>query len=297
MSLLLAVLILAASNSELPSRGLMSADACRTINRIAEELSNEGRSAIAAQRSLSPFQKQCLHIIETGSLETNEAQLKERLSALDNISFYWNAAGVNTDSASLVSNAELLRSAIERIGEVTQLDIEIVRSINEENRSRQWLDSMDPGGTAALKVSEVGNGKKEPFQVTLFSLEGEQIMASHVDLQQIELVIVGSCHIAKQAARELTDSIEAQHLLSRRKILWIEPASRHLDTGSVQRWNETFPNYPMSVATRNSEWIGMDMTASPAFYLLKNGRVVATHRGWSRDGSIPEPLLKMLRSR
>jgi hypothetical protein len=156
---------------------------------------------------------------------------------------------------------------------------------------------MDPGGTVSIKVSEVGNGRTEPFQVTIFSLDGQQIMAGSVNLQQIELIIVGSCHVAKQAARALEDSIEAQQLLSRRKILWVEPASRHLDIEHVQRWNETFPNYPMSVATRNSEWIGIDMTASPAFYLMKNGRVVATHRGWSRDGSIPEPLLKMLRSR
>jgi hypothetical protein len=87
MSPLLVLLILAGSNFESHSRGLMSADACHRINSIAAKLSNEGRSAIIIQRSLSPFQKQCLYIIETGSLETNEAQLKERLSALDNISF------------------------------------------------------------------------------------------------------------------------------------------------------------------------------------------------------------------
>jgi len=84
--------------------------------------------------------------------------------------------------------------------------------------------------------------------------------------------------------------IEADPVLSARlrEALWLAPPNGSLDLRDVQAWNRTHPGARLSYAVAMRDWPQFDNWATPVFYFMREGRVVATVTGWPKEGRARE---------
>ncbi len=253
--------------------------------RQAEPLVPEARDI---QSLIAPLVKGCATEITNTLSDAPLSTHQDQLRALDTISFYFNA----TSQTSPFPLEDLAAKISARFppGTMDAASSESLRAIKEENRSVGWLEEMNLGRS----INKLQRKKTTPTDVIVLKLDNGRLKADQLDLSKVDLVVVAGCHMARRAARQLLQDPAAMLLLSDLRVVWMQPVDRSLNVEDVAKWNQDFPEAPMHIAFENSQWRGMDLTALPTFHLLRNGKVVASHRGWSRDGSTPAALLEAL---
>lgn len=97
------------------------------------------------------------------------------------------------------------------------------------------------------------------------------------------LIAVGVCHFAEDAARAIAQHPGMSRAFAEGRAQWI--AGVHEPIEAMAQWNTQFPQQPLALAYENTAWAPVSFGASPTFFLFRDGRLVATHQGWSRDGS------------
>jgi len=237
---------------------------------------------------ISPLATDCAAEIanaeEGAPLSTHQDQLR----ALDIISFYFNA----TSQTPHFPLEDLAAKIAARFPSDTMdaASAESLRSIKEENRSVSWLREMK----LERGIRQLERKRTTPTDVVVLTLDNGRLKAHRLDISKVDMVVVAGCHMARRATGQLLQDPEAKLLLSDLRVVWMQPVDRSLNLEDIAKWNQDFPEAPMHVAFKNSQWRGMDLTALPTFHLLQNGKVVASHRGWSRDGSMPAALIEAL---
>lgn len=282
--------MLAAPEDATQAESALAASACDEINQKVERTQSKDIEAADVQKLIAPLALACSKEISSSLEQAATIEHRARLKALDSLSFYFNA----TSEVIPFSPPALAALIIDKLdpghsdGELKTL----LKGLHEENRSHQWMQNMglDDNIHSSYRSTQPSG------QVATLTLKDGHLKTHTLDLREMDMVVVAGCHIAQHAAETLRDDPEAQRLMSGMRVVWMEPVGRSLDLDELQRWNAAFPEHPMHVALRNAQWTGMDLTALPTFHLLKNGKVVASHRGWSRDGATPIPLLDALRS-
>ncbi len=119
--------------------------------------------------------------------------------------------------------------------------------------------------------------------------DAEALSAQVVDLHVPTRVVVLShprCGFSQRAIA----AIEADPVLSARlrDALWLAPPNGSLDLSDVQAWNRTHPGAPLRYAVAMRDWPQFDSWATPVFYFMREGRVVATVTGWPQEGRARE---------
>lgn len=266
-----------------------SVQGCAAVNRIAGSDETRSLEAIDIHALIAPQALACSTEITTRRKTATIAQRRAQLKALDTLSFYANATSQNlplpvvTLAESVV--ADMNEAAIDP--EATNL----LEELHAENRSSEWLGRM--------QLTDEVQASEEPVSpsgvVTTLVLINGRLRSRRLDLATVDMVVVAGCHVAQRAAEKLKEDPKVQRLLAGRRVVWMQPAGRTLELDELEQWNAKFPATPMHVALRNSQWVGMDLTALPTFHVMKDGKVVASHRGWSRDGATPGDLLRMLK--
>lgn len=266
-----------------------SVQGCAEVNRIAGNDETRSLEAIDIHALIAPQALACSTEITTTPKAATIAQRRAQLKALDTLSFYANATSQNLP----LQVVPLAESVVADMNEAAA-DPEatnLLEELHAENRSLEWLGRMQ-----LIEEVQASEESAAPSGVvtTLVLING-RLRSQRVDLATVDMVVVAGCHVAQRAADKLKKDRKAQRLLAGRRVVWMQPAGRNLELDALEQWNARFPGTPMYVALRNSQWAGMDLTALPTFHVMKDGKVVASHRGWSRDGATPGDLLSMLK--
>lgn len=286
-SLVLALLAVAPASAQ---NANIHATACMDLwskARQAEPLIPEARDI---QRLIAPMVNGCATDITNTKSDAPLSTHQNQLRALDTISFYFNATS-QTPPFPLEELAEQIAARFPS-DTMDAASSESLRAINEENRSASWLREMN----LERSIRQLKRKKSTPTDVVVLSLDNGRLKANQLDLSKVDMVIVAGCHMAHRATEQLLQDPEAKLLLSDLHVVWMQPVDRSLNLKDIAKWNQDFPGAPMQVAFNNSQWRGMDLTALPTFHLLRNGKVVASHRGWSRDGTTPAALIEALQN-
>ncbi|HZP64928.1 MAG TPA: hypothetical protein VFB32_01350 [Rudaea sp.] len=100
--------------------------------------------------------------------------------------------------------------------------------------------------------------------------------------RQIIVVADPLCHFSQDAVRAIEADPQLASALARAK--WIAPQGARFAVDAYQQWNRQHPSARLAMAYRNSEWPMIDSWATPTFYVLERGKVVAKIAGWPPEG-------------
>jgi hypothetical protein len=100
------------------------------------------------------------------------------------------------------------------------------------------------------------------------------------------MVVDAGCHFSADALAALQNDADLRERLLKAKLKLVTPPRSAISFHFVSQWNAANPTVPMRIPYNVSEWQAIDVIGVPEFYLLKNGKVVATLRsGWPEGGN------------
>ena len=117
-----------------------------------------------------------------------------------------------------------------------------------------------------------------------------EALSAQVVEQDVPTHVVVLSHPRCGFSQRAIAAIEADPVLSARlgHALWLAPPNGSLDLRDVQAWNRAHPGARLSYAVAMGDWPQFDNWATPVFYFMREGRVVATVTGWPRAGRARE---------
>lgn len=93
----------------------------------------------------------------------------------------------------------------------------------------------------------------------------------------LRIVVVASCHFSQDAARAIAADAQLRPIFTSDAI-WLASENEHFS--AVTDWNRAFPDQPIHLAWRNSEWSMLDSWAMPTFYVYRHGHLAKKFSGW-----------------
>lgn len=146
------------------------------------------------------------------------------------------------------------------------------------------LSRQHPGMDVAKLPTWRPNTTLPPNQPTALTLDdhGRTMTRQAFDLSApLRIVVVASCHFSVNAARAIQADPQAGPLFAKHAI-WLADQGDSL--ARVHQWNTDFPQQPIHVAWRNSEWSMLDSWRMPTFYIFRHGKLVDQWNGWGDTG-------------
>jgi hypothetical protein len=98
---------------------------------------------------------------------------------------------------------------------------------------------------------------------------------------ELVMVVSASCHFSTDALDAIGKDADLQERLRAAHLLLLTPPNEAPSLRFVAGWNAAHATLPMRIPFDAREWQAIDVSGVPAFYLLKNGKVIAQHRGWA----------------
>jgi hypothetical protein len=158
------------------------------------------------------------------------------------------------------------------------------------------LSRRHPDDVEAVPVLREAAGI-EPGQPTewVVAPARPELLRRAVDLRGVQLLVVSHprCHFARAAMRDIEGDPALRQAFDAHA-RWLAPPDGTFSLDAIQRWNGEHPGQTIALAFRGEEWPMIDSWATPTFYFLDDGVVVAKVRGWPREGR-REELLTALR--
>jgi hypothetical protein len=109
---------------------------------------------------------------------------------------------------------------------------------------------------------------------------------------ELVMVVGAGCHHSTNALQALQADPELQGRLRQVHLVLVTAPNAPIETRLISKWNAANPSMPIHAPYSAAQWKGIDVTGIPSFYLLRNGRVVDRHTGWSDNGKAD--LLKLI---
>lgn len=233
--------------------------------------------------SLKPSKLKNLSTIDLGHL----------LSATNEDVFYTKDPQRANDMALIVRYLQERNKATNQHYEKLYKAYILVRMLNEALDLR--LRHPTPEMEALPELLESTNLTKNVPTEWQVDLTQNKLERRSVDIASGPHVIIVShpnCHFSQNAMRDImADPILKHALATHSKLLM--PQSYDLNFNSVQLWNQTHPEFPMSITYFRKEWPSIDYWGTPSFYFFKDGALQTTVIGWPREGN-KEKLLEAL---
>lgn len=118
------------------------------------------------------------------------------------------------------------------------------------------------------------------------SQERHELVRRSVDVTapaQIVVIAHPSCHFSSDAML----AIEQDPVLAdvfRNHAKWLAPVDFSFDFDVIRDWNTQHPRTEIALAFNPNEWPMLDSWATPTFYFLKHGKLLAKVVGWPKEG-------------
>lgn len=130
-----------------------------------------------------------------------------------------------------------------------------------------------------------------PGQVVVWHpADDSRVLSARAVEQGGQMRVVVLSHPRCGFSRRAIAAIEADPVLSSRlrDALWLAPPNGSLDLHDIQAWNRAHPDARLSYAVAMRDWPQFDSWATPVFYFMREGKVVATVTGWPKEGRARE---------
>jgi hypothetical protein len=109
---------------------------------------------------------------------------------------------------------------------------------------------------------------------------------------ELVMVVGAGCHHSTNALQALQADPELQGRLLQVHLVLVTAPNAPIETRLISEWNAANPSMPIHAPYSAAQWKGIDVTDVPSFYLLRNGKAVDRHTGWSDNGKAD--LLKLI---
>lgn len=100
---------------------------------------------------------------------------------------------------------------------------------------------------------------------------------------ELVLVVGEGCRFSKAALQALQDDAALQVRLRQANLVLVTAPTAPVDTGLMARWNAANPRMPIRAPYSAAEWDVIDVSGIPAFFLLRHGKVIGRHAGWTPE--------------
>ncbi|MDR6641578.1 hypothetical protein J2X57_000772 [Luteibacter sp. 1214] len=101
-----------------------------------------------------------------------------------------------------------------------------------------------------------------------------------VNLKGRVLVVIAHplCHFSVNAIKAISEEPALSSIF--KGAVWLAPPGPRLNLPEINKWNEDHPAAPLAFMDQREDWPMFDAWATPTFYFLNNGKVVAKVEGW-----------------
>ena len=132
-------------------------------------------------------------------------------------------------------------------------------------------------------VNRTGRVDGRPSKLALAD-DNSSMLYETVDLRGKKLVVVGHplCHFSADAIKEISHRDDLAQRF--KNAIWIAPPSMRLNVAQMRSWSRTYPASPIAYVDKREDWPMFDAWATPTFYFLTDGKVVAKVQGWPPQG-------------
>jgi hypothetical protein len=125
--------------------------------------------------------------------------------------------------------------------------------------------------------------------VLIISPRQRKLVRKKVEFKQAQIIVVADplCHFSRYGLHD----IESDPVLARifkTHAIWLAPTEHSLHLDVLQKWNAHHPDVPFVLAYRQTDWPKLYNWKLPTFYFFKNGALVASIVGWSKEGDKKE---------
>ncbi|MGH8274242.1 MAG: hypothetical protein ACRES9_08330 [Gammaproteobacteria bacterium] len=123
--------------------------------------------------------------------------------------------------------------------------------------------------------------------VLKISTTKRELIHRRVKLKKPALVIILSdpnCHFCTEFDRALQSRPKLHAILDRHS-LWLTWPGAVLEFDTLQQWNKAHPRQQINVMYSLQEWPMVKILAFPQFFFLRDGKVVAHHMSWGKNGN------------
>jgi hypothetical protein len=94
------------------------------------------------------------------------------------------------------------------------------------------------------------------------------------------------CHFSLDSMRALEGTPYLATLAPRTR--WLLRIGRDTDFREIGQWNQSYPDFPLSVVRHATNWKQIDSWDTPTFYFFHNARLVYKFSGWPKEGNFAE---------
>ncbi|RXR07120.1 hypothetical protein [Pseudoxanthomonas composti] len=123
------------------------------------------------------------------------------------------------------------------------------------------------------------------------SADGTRMDAATVDLSDLQILVLAGCHFSVDAARDIASDPELAPVFAAHAH-WIGQPPGIEDLNAWKDWNAQFPNSPMYLVTRRSDWALFRNWPMPTYAVIRSGKVLEQMSG--AFGNAPELRLALI---
>lgn len=138
-------------------------------------------------------------------------------------------------------------------------------------------------------LDPIGDHDLGPTELAL-DVEGVALERRAVHLEHGVLAVFHpNCHFSQNAVAAI-EADPALTRLFREQAHWLQPPDGRIEFDSFRAWISEHSPERVGIAWSTSEWRSFDLTSTPTFYFVRQGKVVATVSGWPKEGRRDELL-------
>lgn len=126
--------------------------------------------------------------------------------------------------------------------------------------------------------------------VLVMEPDGRSMLHKAIDTRvPLLIVVVAGCHFSVDAVRAVRADPQLDALF-RKHAIWLADENESL--ADVLAWNRAYPDQPMNVAWRDSEWHALDSWTIPTYYVFRHGKLADQWSGWFGAHDLKAHLVK-----
>lgn len=150
---------------------------------------------------------------------------------------------------------------------------------------------LEPLPTVAVAPADLPDGPRW----WRLSADGTSMRAESADLSEIQLIVLAGCHFSAEVAEDVEKDSELKPVFARHSH-WLALPLGSEDVASWKEWNSKFPDSPMQLITRRSDWPMFPEWRMPTYAIVRNGTVIdKTIGSWRNMPENRTALIDMLR--
>jgi hypothetical protein len=173
----------------------------------------------------------------------------------------------------------------------------LLLSLHRLGEARQLHEKYPRSGMTPLPSFRDSLGKSATgTTVWRVDANGRRLTRELVDLSGTRILVTASCHLSKDALRDIQADAKLGPVFAR-QALWLAEAPGIESVEAARDWNREFPSTPIFMIYDRTEWSLLPRWRMPEFYVVRDGQVVDSASGWERGSAAHHEALTRLLER